>query len=510
MRRSSGTLLISVDVGTSGARAVAVDLEGRVVLESRRPFATRTPYPGWSEQDPRDWEERAVEALALLVHRLDDPERVAAIGLTGQCPTVAPFDARGRPVGPGILYLDNRSVVEAEEMRALLGDEEWHRRTGHVPEAFYIGPTMLWMRRHQPDVYAQTRRFLQPRDVVLRRLTGVEATDETHAGTTLFYDLERRAWAPDLLDAFEIDATLLPQILSPTTVAGELPAEVATEVGLPVGTPVTIGAADSLCAAFGAGVTDAGPISEMAGSSSCLNSVVNTPIADPRITLYSHFAGPRYMTELGVNTAGAAVDWVVRQFGFNRHSALIEDADRFRRRWRRPRLLHANPLEVAPIFIPFLGDGERDDPTIRGGFVGLSQRHDRSAIAFATLEGVAFALRGVLGSLQHAGCRFDELRVSGGAARYPLTSQLKADVLDRIVIALEGDTTAVGCALLAASGTGFKAEADRAIGSILSRATRYTPSEWGRVVEAERAAWFDSVRDADAVHMPKPSAAWSA
>lgn len=506
MIRSARTLFLAVDVGTSGARAAAVDLEGRVVLESRRSFSTRTPRPGWSEQDPRDWEERALEALALLVHRLDDPDRVAAIGLTGQCPTVAPFDARGRPVGPGILYLDNRSVREAEEMRALLGDDEWHRRTGHVPEAFYVGPTMLWLRRHQPELYAGTRRFLQPRDVVLRRLTGVEATDETHAGTTLFYDLERRAWAPDLLAAFDVDPDLLPRILRPSEVAGELPSDVANEVGLPAGTPVAIGAADSLCAAFGAGVTDAGPVSEMAGSSSCLNSAVDTPLADPRITLYSHVSGARYMTELGVNTAGAAVDWVVRQFGFDRHSVLLEEADRFRRRWRRPRLRNADPLEIAPLFIPYLGDGERDDPTIRGGFLGLSQRHDRSAIAFAALEGVAFALRGVLAALQEAGCRFDELRVSGGAAKHPLSSQLKADVLDRIVITLDGDATAVGCALLAASGTGFKAEADRAIGSILSRATRYTPSEWGRTVEAERAAWFDVVHAAAAIRMPDPAA----
>jgi xylulokinase len=394
-------------------------------------------------------------------------------------------------------------------MRALLGDDEWHRRTGHVPEAFYVGPTMLWLRRHQPDVYAQARTFLQPRDVVLRRLTGVEATDETHAGTTIFYDLEQRTWAPDLLDAFEIDARVLPRVLSPTAVAGELPPGVASEVGLLPGTPVTIGAADSLCAAFGAGVTDAGPVSEMAGSSSCLNSVVNDALEDSRITLYRHLTDSRYMTELGVNTAGAAVDWVVRQFGYNRHSTLVEEAERFRRRWRRPRLARADPLEIAPLFIPFLGDGERDDPTMRGGFVGLSQRHDRSAIAFATLEGVAFALRGVLGSLRDAGCRFDELRVSGGAAKYPITSQLKADVLDRIVIALDGDTTAVGCALLAASGAGFKAEADRAIGSILSRATRFTPGTWGRTVEAERAEWFDSVRASSAVHMPRASGTWS-
>jgi xylulokinase len=506
MRGALRTVMVAVDVGTTGARAVAVDLEGRVIREHRRPFPTRTPNPGWTEQDPRDWAERAVESLALLARRLDQRAHVAAIGLTGQCPSVAPFDAQGRPVGPGILYLDNRSATEAAEMRELLGDAEWHRRTGHVPEAFYVGPTMLWLRRHQPGVYAETRRFLQPRDVVLRRLTGVEATDETHAGTTLFYDLEHRRWATDLLDAFNVDPDLLPRILSPTDIAGELTEPVAKEVGLDAGTPVVIGAADSLCAAFGAGVADAGPISEMAGSSSCLNSSVTAPVADPRITLYSHVAGPGYMTELGVNTAGAAMDWVVRRFAFDRHSSLVAEADRFHRRLRRARRRGADPLEIAPLFVPYLGDGERDDPRIRGGFVGLSQRHDRSAIAFATIEGVAFSLHRVLGTLQDAGCRFDELRVSGGAAMHPLTSQIKADVLDRLVVTLDGDTTAIGCALLAASGTEFKADVDHAIGSILNRARRYSPSEWARTIEAERAEWFTSVTTSAALRMPERTA----
>jgi xylulokinase len=502
MTSPAGTVFIAVDVGTSGARAVAVDLDGRAILESRRPFPTRTPEPGWTEQDPRDWEQRAVEALTLLVRRLGDRAQVAAIGLTGQCPTAAPFDAHGRPVGPGILYLDNRSVVEAQEMRALLGDAEWHRRTGHVPEAMYVGPTILWLRRHQPDVYGRTRRFLQPRDVVLRRLTGVEATDETHAGTTLFYDLEHRIWATDLLEAFHLDPDLLPRILRPTDIAGELTEKVAGEVGLAPGTPVAIGAADSLCAAFGAGAAKAGPVSEMAGSSSCLNSSVDAPVADRRVTLYSHVAGPGYMTELGVNTAGAAIDWVVRRFAFHGHAALLAGAHRFHRRLGQPRFRGADPLEIAPLFAPYLGDGERDDPRMRGGLVGLSHRHDRPAIAFAALEGVAFALHDVLGALQGAGCRFDELRVSGGAARHPLTSQIKADVLGRVVVALDGDTTAIGCALLAASATGFGAEADRAIGSVLERANRYVPGEARHAIEAQRAAWFQSVKASEALHTP--------
>ncbi len=193
-------VLIAVDVGTGGARAVAVDLKGRVIAEVRRPYQTREPRPGWAEQNPKDWSDRAAQALTALGRRLGRRYQAVAIGLTGQCPTVAPFDAQGRPAGPGLLYRDNRAVDEAGEMRERIGIETMHQRTGHVAEPFHVGPKVLWLRRHQPDVFRKTARFLQPRDVVLRRLCGADATDETNANATLFFDLGKRRWATDLRD----------------------------------------------------------------------------------------------------------------------------------------------------------------------------------------------------------------------------------------------------------------------------------------------------------------------
>jgi xylulokinase len=210
---AGGPLLAAVDVGTTGARAAAIDLSGTLVAEARRPYRTRAPQAGWAEQDAADWGEHAVAALAALRARLPHPERVAGIGLTGQCPTVAPIGADGRPVGPGMLYRDNRAVAEAREMRDAIGPEAMHARTGHVAEAFHIGPKVLWLRRHRPDVYAATRWFLQPRDVVLRRLTGRVATDETHADATLFFDLRGRRWADDLLARFGVEPGLFPEAL---------------------------------------------------------------------------------------------------------------------------------------------------------------------------------------------------------------------------------------------------------------------------------------------------------
>jgi xylulokinase len=491
-------VLLAVDVGTGGARAVAVDLQGRVIAEVRRPYPTREPRPGWAEQNPDDWSDRAAQALTALGRRLGRRYRPLAIGLTGQCPTVAPIDAKGRPVGPGLLYRDNRAVDEAREMRDRIGIEAMHRRTGHVAEAFHVGPKVLWLRRHAPDVFRKTARFLQPRDVVLRRLCGQEATDETNANATLFFDLRARRWSPDLLAAFDLDPSLFPRALAPWAVAGELAK--SNRFGLPAGLPIVIGAADSQCTAFGAGVVDPGPVSEMAGSSSCLNSAVVQPLADVRVTHYSHLVPDRFSTELGVNTAGAAIDWAVARLGYRSHAALGADATRFRNEWERLGRRAADPVEMAPLFLPYLGDGERDDPTMRAAFIGLSSRHDRRALAYAVLEGVAFAVWSTLVILQQAGSPLEELRVSGGGGRLTLLSQLKADVLGRPVLDLRHDAAAIGAAMLAATACGLEDEARAAIAKVVADGRRFEPTQWGREVIAARAAWFERTIREPGVH----------
>jgi sugar (pentulose or hexulose) kinase len=492
---AAGPLLVAVDVGTTGARAVAIDLAGAVVAEVRRPYRTHTPHPGWAEQDAGDWAEHAVSALRGLAVALPQPGRVAGIGLTGQCPTVVPVGADGRPAGPGMLYRDNRAAAEAAEMRAEMGVKAMHARTGHVAQAFHIGPKLLWLRRHQPRVYAAARQFLQPRDVVLRRLTGRVATDESHADATMFFDLRKRRWAGDIFARFDVDPGVFPEALPPWATAAELPAAAAAETGLPAGIPIVIGAGDSQCVAFGVGVVDPGPASEMAGASSCLNSAVIEPLADVRVTHYSHVVPGRFTTELGINTSGAAIDWAVRRLGYPGHAALAADAERLRRRLRRTR---ADARDVAPLFLPYLGDGERDDPALRGAFVGLSLRHDRPALAYAVLEGIAFGVRGALAELAAAGSPVEELRVAGGGGRLPVLSQIKADVLGIPVLALRADAAATGTALLAARPAGLAGEAAAAVATVLAAARRHEPSAGSERLTA-RLAWYDHTRAAAAV-----------
>ena len=469
---SSARVFLTVEVGTTGARAVALDALGHVVAEVRHPYPTFSPRPGWAEQDALAWRDGAVACLAELSSRID-ASRVGAIGLTGQTPTVVPVDTDCNPLRSGMLYRDNRATLEASEMIARLGADRLHAITGHTPAAFHVGPKILWLRRHEPDLFTQTRWFLQPRDVVLHALTGRVATDESHANATALFDLERRCWSSEILDSLDLQPGRLPEVVAPASVVALLRPATARAVGLPHGVPIVIGAGDSQCAAFGSSVTEPGPVSEMAGSSSCINSAVGKPIADLRITHYSHVVPNMFTTEVGLNTTGAAIRWAVHNLGFRTYQRLACEAQHARSSLTAGGSSEA--LGLAPFFVPHLGDGERSDVHAPSGFFALSERHNQSSLAYAVLEGVAAAVVSEVNVLAAAGCPVDELRVAGGGTRLGALGQAKADMLGAPVLHLDVDTSALGAAMLAARSAGFEAEASGALEQALSRAARFEP-----------------------------------
>ena len=478
--------LVAVDVGTSGARATAFSIEGEHLLEVRRSYATTSPAPGWAEQDPRRWRSAAIGALAGLVSQLGSRRRVVAIGLTGQCPSVCLVDARGEPIGPGLIYRDNRATAEAAAIRERLGDETVHARTGHLPAAFHVGPKLMWLRDHEPEAFARAHLALQPRDLVAHALTGEYATDGTHAAATLAFDLRRRAWADDLVNVMGLPRDLFPTVRPSSEPMGELMGSVARRIGLPAGTPVILGGADSQACALGAGVVAEGPVSEMAGSSTCLNAAVQQPLSVLEVTHYPHVVPGPYTTETGINTTGAAIAWIADLFYAprGRHAGATDYA-------RLDGEVAAVPAGADGVLaLPVLGDGERTDPDLRAAFAGLSLRHDRAVLARAMMEGVAFAIRDQLGLLAQGGARVTELRVSGGDTRLASWNRIKADVLGLPVITVPGDAAVGGVAMLAGLGAGTYATVDEAIATCVHPAPALEPDDRTRTHYDERfAAW---------------------
>ena len=455
MNKPSASVLVAIDVGTSGARASAYTADGTELAEVRRSYPTALPGEGRAEQDARRWQSAALSALTSLVKGLN--QEITAIGLTGQCPSVVPLDKNGHPLRPGIIYRDNRATAEAAQIRERFGDQYLHALTGHLPAAFHVAAKILWIRTHEPDVFKATRLFCQPSDYVGLALTGEPGTDWSVAAATALLDLRERRWATELLNGLDLDPKTLPPVRPSWSVIGGLRPAVARRLKLTPDTPVIAGAGDSIACAIGAGVTAPGPVSEMAGSSSCFNSVVPEPLADLDITHYPSAVDDHgYVTEVGLNTTGEALDWLAQLF-----------YDRKPRRDDFARIEHA--AAAAPpgadglLFAPVLGDGERDDPALRGTAAGLSLRHDRNAWARATLEGVAFGVRARLETLERASTKATELRVSGGGARIALWNQIKADVTGTPVVCVPGDSTAAGTAMLAGLGAGVYQDVAQAV-----------------------------------------------
>ena len=451
--------LIAIDVGTSGARASAYDVSGAPLHEVRRPYSTALPAEGWAEQDAHRWQSAALSALGALTRSLGGRCRVRAIAVTGQCPSVVPLDHRDRPLRPGIIYRDNRATAQAAWMRDRFGDRKLHHLTGHVPAAFHVAAKILWIRAHEPGVYAATRRFVQPTEYVALTLTGNATTDWSMAAATGLLDLRARRWATELLAELDLDPAMLPSVRASWSVTGEVRPPLARRLGLLANTPVVAGAGDSIACALGAGVTGSGPVSEMAGSSSCFNSVVAEPLADLDVTHYpSVVADHGYVTEVGINTTGEALDWLAKLF--------------YAGPARQPRRADYERMQAAAAAVPagaggllfaaVLGDGERDDPGLRGAATGLSLRHDREAWARAAMEGIAFGIRERLETLGRASTPATELRVSGKKAGLAVWNQIKADVTGLPVVTRRQPARAARSPAGAGSGPGRGRRAGRA------------------------------------------------
>jgi xylulokinase len=468
----AGDVLIAIDVGTSGARASAFTAAGTALHEVRHAYPTVLPAEGWAEQDARRWQASAVSALAMLVRSLGERSRVRAIGVTGQCPSVVPLDKGDKPLRPGLIYRDNRATAEAAWMCERFGPTKLHALTGHVPAAFHVVAKILWIRANEPGVFAATCRFVQPTDYVVLGLTGHPTTDWSMAAATALLDLRARRWAADLLAGLDLAAGLLPDVQPSWRIVGEVRAPLARRIGLPAGVPVVAGAGDSIACALGAGVTAPGPVSEMAGSSSCFNSVVAAPLDDLDVTHYPSIVdSDGYVTEVGINTTGEALDWLVQLFyAGSARSPRAVDYER----------LAAEAATVPSgarglLFMPVLGDGERDDAALRGTATGLSLRHGRGDWARAAMEGIALAVRARLETLGRASTAPSELRVSGGGATFSLWNQIKADVIGIPVVRVAGDCTAAGTAMLAGLGAGVYSDAADAVGAAYRPAEQADP-----------------------------------
>jgi xylulokinase len=420
------TTLIGLDVGTSGVKGIAIDDDGAIVAVAEEAYPLSTPRPGWAEQDPEDWWRASQAVLARLP---DGP-----VGLSGQMHGLVTLDDGDRVLRPAILWNDQRTGAECAEIEERVGLARLVELTGNRALAGFTAPKLLWLRRHEPDVYARISHILLPKDYVRLRLTGERAIDAADASGTLLFDVAHRRWSAEVCEALELPMEWLP------------PASESTEIA---------GAGDQAAAALGVGIAAPGPLSVVLGTSGVVFSALPAyaPDARARVHTFCH-AVPGTWHAMGVmlSAAGSAA-WLRGSL-----HAPYQELDAEAERWE--------PGAEGLLFAPYLA-GERTpypDPEARGAFVGLSLRHDRGAMWRAMLEGVAFGLRDSLELLRSLGVEPTVGRVSGGGARSELWLRIVASALGVPLERMESEEgSAFGAALLAGVRAGVFADAQEAV-----------------------------------------------
>jgi xylulokinase len=432
--------LVGLDVGTSAVKGLAIDEEGRILATATADYPLSRPQPGWSEQEPEDWWRATEEVLGRL------PE--GPVGLSGQMHGLVVLDAEQRVLRPAILWNDQRTAAECAEIEERVGFSRLLELTGNRALTGFTAPKLLWLRRHEPEVYAQIRHVLLPKDYVRLRLTGELAADVADASGTLLFDVRRRVWSEDVCAALEIPLDWLPPVHESTEIAG---------------------AGDQAAAALGVGVAHPGPVSVVLGTSGVVFAALPSYEHDRegRLHAFCH-AVPDTWHAMGVmlSAAGSSA-WL--------HGVLaadLADLELEAKRW---------PAGTEGLlFAPYLA-GERTphpDPDARGAFTGVSARHDRGALWRAMLEGVAYGLRDSLELLRELGARPESGRVSGGGARSELWLRILASVLGLPLETTESEEgSAFGAALLAGVRAGVFADADDAVGRCVRPRRRIEP-EW--------------------------------
>ena len=473
--------LLGLDIGTTAVKAALFSDGGHLLAAAGEEYALLTPSPDRAELDPeRYWAAARTAVGRALAAAGVDGGSVGALAVSSQGETVIPVDADGRPVGPAIVWLDNRATDEARVLGERFGVERVYDVTG-VPA---IVPTwtackVLWWRSNEPALFAAADRFLLVEDFLLHRLTGRFVTDGGIQCTSLLYDIVRRGWWGEMIEAVGIDERRLAEPVEPGEVVGRLTASAAEALGLAPGAIVVAGGMDQAAGAVGVGNTGPGIVSESTGGALTLQATVDRHGRDPsRLTpVYVHSAPGRYLYCPVCPTGGLALTWFRDAFGrYEVERAAREGRDAYD-------LLTELAATVPPgadglVMLPHLAGAfsPEYDPAARGVFYGFGLGHGKGHFVRAILEAVAFMLRRNVELLARAGAPAAEIRSHGGGARSPLWNQVKADVSGLPVITLRGEDSAIrGDAMLAGVAAGAFRDLDEARRAMVAIDRRFEP-----------------------------------
>jgi sugar (pentulose or hexulose) kinase len=473
-------VLLGVDLGTTAVKAAVRGADGRAFGRGVREHALATPQPDAVELSPDGYWRTFVEATTDALRQAQvDPRRIAALALSCQGETLVAVDAQGEPLRPAIVWLDNRAAAEASELAERFPPQRLYEVTGQ-PAMLPTWPAakLLWLARHEPEIFEGAARFLLLEDWFLWRLAGVPACEGSLATSTCYWDFRKKTWWSEMLEALGLDPGRLGELVEPGSPIGALRPAAAAELGLPASVTVCAGALDQACGAIGVGNTAPGVLSENTGAAVAICATLDGPRLDPERRLPCHYHGmpDAYMFHT-FTTGGMALRWFRDEFcESERAVARLTGADPYD-------VLAAEASRTPPgaeglVVLPHLQGAmaPESDPSARGAMVGFTLRHGRAHVARAVLESVAFVIRRTVEVLEELDVRVETIRALGGGARSALWKQIEADVTHKPVVVTEDpDAATLGACVLAGCAIGLYGDIGEAASSMVRVAATYEP-----------------------------------
>lgn len=472
-------LFLGLDVSTTGAKALLINERGGVVSSATAPLALSAPHPLWSEQDPRDWWIGIVKSIRQALEQAGvSGSEVTSIGLTGQMHGLVLLDEQGEVLRPAILWNDQRTGAQCDEMRARLGKEHLIQITGNDALTGFTAPKILWVQQNEAEIYARARHILLPKDYIRYRLTGDYAMDKADGSGTILFDLKNRDWSPEVLAALDIPANWLPPTFEGPAVTGYVSMLAAAETGLVQGIPVVGGGGDQAAQAVGVGAVQPGIIALTLGTSGVVFATTESPLIEPegRLHAFCHAVPDRWHFMGVMLSAAGSLQWYRDTLapGVSFDTLVNEAGD-----------IKAGSEGL--LFLPYL-TGERTpypDPLVRAAWIGLTVRHTRAHMTRAVLEGVAFGIKDSFRLILQAGLgHIEQVRISGGGAKSELWRQIMADVLGvELVTVNTTEGAAYGAALLAGVGADFYENVPAACEATIQITGRTSPTQATRAYQ---------------------------
>jgi xylulokinase len=441
---------LGLDIGTGGTRALLVEENGNVAAGFTAPHEeVRMAKPLWAEQDPDDWWRAAQAAVrGVLAEAKVDGSAVRGVGFSGQMHGLVMLDRSGAVIRPSLIWCDQRSQAQVDEIHEKLGRDNVLKYTANPALTGFTLPKLLWVRQHDPASFEHLATVLVPKDYIRYKLSGHLAHDVTDASGTGAFDVANRKWSYEVIDGLNLDRTYFPEVFESSAIAGTISPEAAALTGLNPGTPLAAGAGDQAASAVGNGIVRPGIASCTLGTSGVVFAHTDAPAYDPqgRIHTFCH-AVPGQWHVMGVTQgAGLSLSWFRGQFApQSTYDELMQEA------------ATVPAGSEGLLWLPYLM-GERTphlDALARGGWIGLTARHQRAHLIRSIIEGVSYSQKDCLDVILELGVEVDSVRASGGGARSAFWRQILADTFARRVSTLASqEGSALGAAILAMVATG--------------------------------------------------------